>query len=333
MPARVRWAALLLLFCLPVRAQGTPASAPAANQAASAGAAAPSPTAPVSDSEAARTAAREAYARGQALFAEGKYAEAKAEFEQAHQRVANPVVLLSMAECEIRLEQIEQAHGRLQEYLAARPDAPDRAEVEAKVVELSARRALLQLTSEPRRVAIQLDGAPVDTQTPAELYISPGAHLVTLSQPGYEPVTETVHATMGGHHTLRLVLRPIPVVAAPPPAPVAPASNGMGAAVWTTAIVGGVGLATGAVLGILALDERNHFDHMPSDASADRGERLALFADVAFAVGAVSLITTAVLCVTRGGVETDRPDAALSAVQMTPLVFRDGAGFAATSRF
>jgi hypothetical protein len=38
---------------------------------------------------------------------------------------------------------------------------------------------------------------------------------------------------------------------------------------------------------------------MPTDARADRGERLALFSDVGFGVGAMSLITTAVLLFTH----------------------------------
>jgi hypothetical protein len=62
--------------------------------------------------------------------------------------------------------------------------------------------------------------------------------------------------------------------------------------------VGAAGLVTGTVLGFMVLAERSDFDASPSEASADRGERLALFADVAFGVGAMALITGAVLYLT-----------------------------------
>lgn len=278
-----------------------------------------------------RAAARDAYARGQAAFAQEKYAEAKSAFEQAHALVPNPIVLLSTAECEVRLGNIEQAHALLARYLGDRPDAPDRAEVEHKAAQLRERPGLLMLTSEPRGAAIAIDGKPVDAQTPAALYVPPGEHHVALTLPGHEPAGESVQARMGARHGLRLVLKPsatAPQVVHTQPA--ASPDDGPGAAVWVTGIVGGLGVATGVVLGTLALDEQDQFDQMPSLASADRGEKLALFADIAFGVGAASLITAAVLYASG---DDARERAAGAGIQVAPALVRGGAGLVGAGRF
>src|SRR5688572_6778415 len=49
--------------------------------------------------------ARELYTKGQQLFRQGDYAEAQRTFEEAYVAVPNPIVLLSVAECQVRSEQ------------------------------------------------------------------------------------------------------------------------------------------------------------------------------------------------------------------------------------
>ena len=96
------------------------------------------------------------------------------------------------------------------------------------------------------------------------------------------------------------------------------------AALWITGVVGAAGLVGGTVLGFMALAESSDFDADPTAASADRGERLALFADVAFGVGAMALITGIVLYVTDGepvGGESDQT----AGLQLMPGVAPDGA--------
>ena len=101
---------------------------------------------------------------------------------------------------------------------------------------------------------------------------------------------------------------------------------------WIAGVVGGVGIVTGTVLGIAALNEKADYDDNPTEASADRGERLALFADVSFGVGAMALITGAVLLLTYD----DPGDAGAgddTAVVVTPVLDAQGAGAAARVRF
>ena len=350
------------------------AQAPAAKPKASAPAAAPAPQGPASSdtapalrggaptepTQAQRDTAREAYKRGQALFAESKYEEAKAAFEQAYAAVPNPVVLLSLAECAVRLGKLDDAEALFQRYLSTRPDAPDRAEIEQKLAELRATPSTLALNTQPSGARVKLDGADTGKVTPAELTLTRGSHRVEVALDGYLPLSETVEINIGSRHELQIALQPAPVAPPPqpvakptpppPPPPPAPRDTDPTAALWVTSIVGAAGLVTGTVLGFMVLAERSDYDASPSEQTADRGERLALFADVAFGVGAMALITGAVLYLTDDSDEPEpttkaatsrlrlraREHAAVrsgSDLTLVPLAGPKGAGFTAQVRF
>lgn len=318
------------------RAQTQAPSAPAPAPAPAAAPAAP-PAEPTPEQ---RELARSSYAQGQALFAEGKYAEAKAAFEQALAAVPNPVVLLSIAECDARLGNLEGAYATYQRYLAERPDAADRADVEQKIAELVATPATLSLTSTPAGASIVIDGAPTGKTTPAALPIARGDHQVELLLAGYKTNRLSVTARLGARHELEVVLEPLP-----PPPPVAPPpstasvsdSGSPEAALWITGIVGAAGIVTGSVLGFLTLAEQSDFDSNPTADSADRGERLALFTDVAFGVGAMALVTGAVLLLTSGGSSESepaaQPQARRSTFEVVPGASPRGAAVVARGRF
>jgi tetratricopeptide (TPR) repeat protein len=278
--------------------------------------------------------AREAYARGQALFAEGKYAEAKGAFEQAYAAVPNPIVLLPIAECELRLGNIEAAHDAFQHYLSVRPDAPDRAEVEAKIAEIAAMPATLVLTSDPPGAAISVDGQSTGKVTPAEVTVTRGDHRVDFTLDGFDAASASVTARMAARHELHASLEPLP---APPPETVAPGVQKAAVqtaspetALWISGIVGAAGIVTGTVLGIMVLAERSDFDANPTAESADRGERLALFTDVAFGVGVMALLTGAVIYFTAS---SEDPPEAGAGLQLTPMASTRSAGFVARTRF
>jgi tetratricopeptide (TPR) repeat protein len=293
----------------PAAPAATPA--PAAPTGPTVAPAAPPPAAEPTQEQ--RDAARDAYTRGQALFAQSKYEEALVAFEQAYAAVPNPVVLLSLAECSVRLGKLDEAEATFQRYLSARPDAPDRADIEAKIAELRATPSILALNTKPTGAAVKLDGVDTGKVTPVELTVTPGSHRVDVALAGHLPLSESVEIKIGGRHELQIALQPAPaapppepVVKAPAPPPPAPRDSDPTAALWVTSIVGAAGLVTGTVLGFMVLAERSDYDASPTEASADRGERLALFADVAFGVGAMALITGAVLYLTDDS--SDEPE-------------------------
>src|SRR5690606_28474954 len=78
-----------------------------------------------------------------------------------------------------------------------------------------------------------------------------------------------------------------------PPAEATP--RGHRGAVIATASVAAAGIITGTALGFAALSTQADYDERPTAARADRGEGLALGADLAFAVGAAAGITAIVL--------------------------------------
>ncbi len=298
-------------------------------------AAPPLQTAPAAEpTEAQRETAREAYTRGQALFAENKFAEAKTAFEQAYAAVPNPVVLLSIAESDVRLGNLEVALATFQRYLAERPDAPDRAEVEQKISELTATPATLVLTSEPAGAVIVLDGRNTGKVTPAEIEALRGDHSIELSTAGYQKAMTAVTARIGARHELHVTLQPEPPApAAPEPLVTAEADGSPTTALWITGVVGAAGLVTGTVLGFMVLAERSDFDAAPTADSADRGERLALFTDVAFGVGAMALLTGAVIYLTAGDSVEEAAGEDAARLQLSPLASPDGAGVMARTRF
>jgi hypothetical protein len=255
---------------------------------------------------AAKEAARVAYTRGQAAFAEGQYDAARRAFEEAFAAVPNPIVLLSVAESHAKLGHVRESAASLHRYLELRPDAPDRADIEAKLRGLENTPAFVAVTSVPTGAELTIDDAPSTQRAPAQLELTPGKHTLKYALPGYASSSELLEVDPGARYDLEIVLHPAPppaeapppvaaAVTAPPPAaePISPA------ALWITGGIGAAGIVTGTVLGFLALKAKSDFDSAPSESRADRGERLALFADVGFGVGIMALATTAVLLFTH----------------------------------
>lgn len=288
-----------------------------------------------------REAARVAYDRGRKLFAENKFADARAAFQEAYDNVPNPIVLVSIGECQLRLGNYEDSHDAFTRYLEGRPDAPDRADVEKKLAEIVAMPATLVITTVPAGAAVRVDGQDSGKVTPAEIALPRGPHTLELTLAGHTAITEPLSAKAGVRHELHAELQPVPeppppVVVAPPPPPPPPPEPPT-EALWITSIVGATGLITGTVLGFMALAERSDYDANPTADSADRGERLALFADVAFGVGAMGALTAIVLYVTSDdapeapaadGEKADEP-----AASITPVVGPTHIGVVTGGRF
>lgn len=293
--------------------------------------------------------ARTAYARGQELFQAGSFEEAKTAFNEAFEAVPNPVVLLSVAECEVKLTQLPEAVTTLERYLALREDAPDRAQVEAKITSIKETPATLVISSDTPGARIKIDGADTGKVTPAELQVAPGAHVVQVAFGSEEGSTQSMTARYGQRHELSVELggrnlvdpfgdsgeaTPAATTSEPAAEPVA-SSGGVGPAAWVLASVGAVGIVTGTVLGFMTLSAKNDFDETPTADQADKGERLALFTDVAFGVGAVCLITGLVLAVTAGEEEAaaDASGTESARLRVTPIVSPTTAALSAQLQF
>ena len=102
--------------------------------------------------------ARGLFQAGKAAYEAGNYTDALSFFEQAHARSGRPQLLFNVGQTADRLRQDEKAIASFRAYLEQLPEAPNRAEVEARI------RALEQALAERRRSA---ETAPVAASLPA----------------------------------------------------------------------------------------------------------------------------------------------------------------------
>lgn len=302
----------------------------------------------VQPGEEARGLAREAYARGQELFEAGQFEQAEEAFAEAYGHVPNPVVLLGLAEARARQGDMVGAAQALDKYLIDRPDAPDRVQVEERIAELEATPATLAVRVEPSDAWVQIGSAEPERQLPSEIELPPGDHEVVVRLDGYLTHEEVVTLEPGGREKLEVTLEPEP----PPPEeelfgagdgieePVegAPAAtgdeeSGVHMGVWVATGVAAASLVAGTVLGFMAMHEQSEFDENPTAATADKGERLALFADVAFGLSLGAALTGLVLYLTDDAGDGDDDDSESARLRVTPVVGASSGGVSAGVRF
>jgi tetratricopeptide (TPR) repeat protein len=297
-----------------------------------------------------RTAAREAYGRGQAAFQSGEYETAEAAFREAYEAVPNPIVLVSIAESQERLGNLPGSVETLERYLAERADAPDRAQIEAKITEFRSRPATLVVSSTPTGANITIDGEMQDDVTPAEIEVPPGEHTIAIGLEGFEESTETLEVVFGERREHAPVLTEAVTgdefgeegeggeLEEEEEEATDDDEATVSTGVWITSAIAGVGLITGTVLGFLALSEQSDFDDTPTEESADQGQTFALFADVAFGVAIAAAVTAVVLYFTGSSGDdddesSDDEDEASASLDVLPAVSTHGGGLAARLSF
>jgi PEGA domain/Tetratricopeptide repeat len=284
--------------------------------------------------------ARELYTQGQQLFRQGDFTTAQRAFEDAFRAVPNPIVLLSIAECQVRNEDFAGAVTSLKTYLTEKPNAPDRAQVESQIANLEAKPGTVSIESAPPGAVIWVDEENTGYLTPNEISVRSGAHTVRLSSPGFQNVEQSISVGIGSRQRLSLTLNPdVPAPVAeeplPPPTPIEDepvrGRRHGSPAVWTAVAVAGVTAVVGTGLGVAALKTKSDYDENPTQAKIDKGEKLALFADVNFGIAVVAGVTGLVLYLTSGKQETPPP--AETAWSVTPAVSQRELGLAGRMRF
>lgn len=326
-------------------------------------------TPPPPQDAAAIASARAAYAEGQALFREGRFVESQARFEAAYAAVPNPIVLLSVAETQERQDNLAASVVTLERYLRERTDAPDRDAVQTRIAQLRSRPARVHVMTAPSGAAITVDGQSTGRVTPADIEMTPGDHAVSVSLSHYDTARQSITTTFGARQELHLTLNQTPArqTIAPPveatpvteptqvepgepidvqptedTTPLAPvtdetdasANEGSGnTAAWVFAGVGGAALVAGTVLGFMAMSAASDFDATPTTALADRGDRFALLADIAFATAGAAAVTSLILVATHDDEEPAASNTASVRVQVAPQLGRNQGGVMARISF
>jgi hypothetical protein len=260
----------------------------------------------------------------------GEYASACPKFEESYRLDPSIGTLLNLALCEEALGHTATAWTKLREFLDSAPSGDSRVPVARdKLAKLEAELPWLHLTIDPTgaQTVVQLDDVELRAASLSQaIPVDPGEHVVrvTLS------TGESLETPFRIHPKENLYLRATapsqehpalpPTASAPlvtlvePQAPRAVAStlqsptptqpNTERAVAYGIGAVGIAGLVTSGVFGLMALHNRNvvreqcpnrECETQSALDAAESGARYEKIANVAFAVGAVGLVTGGVL--------------------------------------
>jgi len=253
------------------------------------------------------TTAAQAYQVGVRLFEVRRYAGAEAAWLRSYSLGRDPTLLVAVADTRQRREDEPGAVAMLEQYLVERPNAPDRASIEARIATLLQSHAVLAVRSEQPGHAILLDGVPVEKKTPADLEVEPGTHTVVVVGEGRHVGEKTVQVAygevaeldFGPGTTSEVTVEQSEEATLQAQLAIEKEDTTVRRAVISTGSVAAAALVTGTVLGFMALQEEQSYRDDPSLATADKGERFALFADLSFGLAALSAITSFTLFMTH----------------------------------
>jgi tetratricopeptide (TPR) repeat protein len=278
------------------------------------------------------TTAADAYELGRRFFEARQYEAAEQAWLRAFALERDPKLLVAVADTRQRRGDEPGAVAMLEDYLVERPDAPDAESVNVRIATLLKSPAVLLVRSERVGRAILLDGVPSTKKTPAELEVDPGVHIVVVVGDGTQVGQKTVQVGYGEVRELDFEAEETSAVLAKQSEDAKQATQRaieredqtIRRAVISTGSIAAASLVTGAVLGGLAL-RRDKDDR--TDPNADRGQQLAISAQVALGLTALSAITSFTLFMThKNKRKRERETARL---QIETL----GAGASATLRF
>jgi PEGA domain len=277
-----------------------------------------------------RDAARKAYQAGEKDYNAGKYAEAYVGFKKAHEILPSPHAEYWMGMALDKQGKSEDAAATFEKLLGhadlSKLGDEKIGQVKARLAELKGKQTgEVSLATTPAGASVSVDGTPQPGETPMVFKLSPGAHTVTITNPGYEKQELKIDVTAGQRLDKNVELKtadlgaPAPVPAGgetPAPAepteksePAQPAQPRSKVPAYVTLGIAGASAAVGAFFGVKALGAKSDFNDKPTTDNADDVERNALIADMAFGV-AITLGVTGIVLLTSGDAEPAKEKAA-----------------------
>lgn len=253
----------------------------------------------------------EARSLGRELYDMGRFVDAERAWLVAYALDPAPELYVAVASARQAAGDEAAAVTALQKYLELRPEAPDRPAIEASIAMLEKAPAKLLIRTQTPGRSILLDGQPTGRTTPVELLLPPGEHQIVVAGNGQKIGERTVTLAFGEQR--ELLFEAEADVLAPSPEALVPSVEGPGpdedtalpTSVWVTSGVAGAALLTGTALGFAALRKDQAYRENPSPGIAEKGDRMALFADVSVGIAAGAAVTALVLYLT-GRQERDR---------------------------
>ena len=287
------------------------------------------------DASADKAAARDLGIQGIQLADKGDCAGAIVLLQKAASLFPAPTIVERLGECQIELGKIvagtESLQSVVHEDLGASPspafvEAQKRAQ---KMLELSlpriAKLVLHLVGPKAADASVTVDGekmpsALIDAERPTD----PGHHDLAASAPGFTGSTTPVDLSAGKTTQVTLTLEPLlaggagpaavapapgPAQPTPAPPPLAPSSSGPPILPIIAFAAGGVGIAVGSVLGLMAAGKKSSLDQVclsKSCPTTSQGDISTMNTDatvstVGFAVGLVGIGAGVVLLLVHPG--------------------------------
>ena len=213
-PLAVRFWALVLLLGAgsTVHGQPRPPAVPAAPPPTQP-ALAPPPS-PSSDSR--KAEARRHFLQGVALYEEGNFTAALAEFQAAHDLAPAPAVLFNIGLTEKALYRYSDASRTLERYLLegskgeAKLTNERRQQVVQLIEEIKSLLAPLRFVLSPSDARVTVDGRPMVVGEDGSLALAAGTHVVDVVADGHESQRQQITLTAGVPASFEFRLKVIP---------------------------------------------------------------------------------------------------------------------------
>lgn len=215
--------------------------------------------------------AREAFVKGQELYAAGKYKEALAKFEASYSLKPHPATVFNIARCQDQLGDAVHGMTSYKEYLRQSPQAKDLDEVLKAITAMEQRLQAKGLQhvlvyADPPSAKVFIDQKELGS-SPAAATIPPGTHTLTVTASGFETYERQFAMSVARSMEFSVSLSTAtPEVAKPTLTPKEPVDSARPTTAveqtvtpaprkrvftWVAAGVAGVGLGLGAVFTVL----------------------------------------------------------------------------------
>ena len=242
--------------------------------------------------------ANERVARGEALFEQGDFDAALAEFERAYEVIgehpARYIVLYNIGQAHERRFRYDLAMRYYRRYLEeGGPQAEDRATVEATIRTLEGLLATIHVTVNVPEAEVWVGDRQVGT-APGEVLVPGGRHVVEVRAPGYVPAQQEVQVPPRSEQTVAFELTRL-----------ADEYRGLSPVYfWGSTGLAVVALGLGVTFGLMASAEHSSLEDMAADPARRwlvtdednaRVARLALIADIGFGAAVLFAATAMVL--------------------------------------
>ena len=259
-----------------------------------------------------REIAKKHYELGEKLYEYGDYNKALGEFNKAYELAPIPALMFNMGRCHEKLGDLKQAVRHYQRFLAAKPNAGNRAEIEEKIKSLKEKMKAAPVVKEPAPVV--KEPGPV-VKEPAPVVKDPAPVVKDPAPVVKDPAPVVVEQEADSRpHTWKWVTG------------------------WVTVGLGVAALGGGLALGAMAAERASEFEDgaagtetyetlMAVDGEGkdfERGQIGFMAAGGVLAAAGVALLLWETLGGDEGGSEGERDGQQTATARVTPLV---GAAF------